>query len=272
MEVDENIISIKHISYSYYNKILALDDISLDIKQGGITAVIGANGSGKTTLLQVIDGLLYPDAGKIFFKDKEISKQAFKDKDFVRYFRKRVGYVFSDPDTQLFCPTVIDELAYGPVQLGLNDHDIMKRVSEIMEMLGIEALKQRSPYMLSDGEKKKIAIGSILTMNPEVLLFDEPTNGLDPRTQAFLVELILALNDAGKTIVIATHDLSLVNELHSKVAIFSENHRIEKIGEVEEILSDETLLLKVNLIHKHEHYHGTTAHTHIHSHFLFHKH
>jgi len=109
-------------------------------------------------------------------------------------------------------------------------------------------------------------------MNPEVLLLDEPTSGLDPKTQVFLLELILALNEAGKVIVIATHDLSLVDELQARVAVLSEEHRVAKIGSAEEILGDEDLLLKVNLIHEHVHYHGKNAHTHIHSHYLFHRH
>jgi cobalt/nickel transport system ATP-binding protein len=126
--------------------------------------------------------------------------------------------------------------------------------------------------MLSSGEKKRVALGAVLTMNPDVLLLDEPTNGLDPRTQCQLVELVLALNEVGKTIVVATHDLSLVSELHTRVAVLSEEHRIERIGSSDEILSDEKLLLKVNLVHEHMHYHGTTVHRHIHSHYLFHRH
>ena len=139
-------------------------------------------------------------------------------------------------------------------------------------MLEIDDLAARPSYMLSAGEKKRVAIGSVLTMNPQVLLLDEPTNGLDPRTQVYLVELIFALNEAGKTIVIATHDLSLVSELRCRVAVLSEEHTIEKTGEADELLYDEKLLLKVNLIHEHLHYHGGTAHRHIHSHYLFHRH
>jgi cobalt/nickel transport system ATP-binding protein len=141
-----------------------------------------------------------------------------------------------------------------------------------MEMLDIENLKDRPSYMLSGGEKKKVAIGSVLTMNPEVLLLDEPTNGLDPRTQCFLVELLLALNEAGKTLVIATHDLSLVDELQARVGVLSEDHRIEKIGNVDEILGDNDLLLRVNLIHEHIHRHRSIAHRHVHSHYLLHRH
>jgi len=269
---NRQIIRIENISYSYYGKIPALVDVSLSIKEGERFAVIGANGSGKSTLLQIMNGLIYPSSGSVFFRDNEVSEKTLKDKGFLRSFRETVGYVFQDSDVQLFCPTVLDELLYGPMQLGINEDEAMDRAFEVMQMLNIENLKDRPSYMLSGGEKKRVSIGSVLTMNPEVLLFDEPTNGLDPRTQCFLVELILSLSEAGKTIVIATHDLGLVDELHSRTAVLSEEHRIEKVGQAEEILKDEELLLKVNLVHEHMHCHGPLAHRHIHSHYLFHKH
>lgn len=195
-----------------------------------------------------------------------------KDQRFLRRFRGQVGYVFQDSDAQLFCPTVLDELMFGPLQLGLDEKEARSRSDQILEMLEIEGLAQRPSYMLSSGEKKRVALGAVLTMNPDVLLLDEPTNGLDPRTQCQLVELVLALNEAGKTIVVATHDLSLVSELHARVAVLSEEHRIERIGSSDEVLSDEKLLLEVNLVHEHMHYHGTIVHRHIHSHYLFHRH
>jgi cobalt/nickel transport system ATP-binding protein len=154
----------------------------------------------------------------------------------------------------------------------MSEEEGMKRAFEVMQMLNIERLKDRPPYMLSAGEKKKVAIGSVLTMNPEILLFDEPTNGLDPRTQVFLVELMLALNESGKTIVLATHDLGLVAELGARVVVLSEDHRIEKMGSADQILGDQDLLLRVNLIHEHAHLHGKTKHAHLHSHYQFHKH
>jgi len=268
----ENIIRLENMSYSYHDRIPALSDISLEINAGDSIAIIGANGSGKSTLLQIMNGLFYPSAGRFFYRGNEVSEKSLKGKGFLRFFRERVGYVFQDPDTQLFCPTVLDELLYGPLQLELDEKESLNRAFEVMEMLAIENLKDRPSYMLSGGEKKKVAIGSVLTMNPEVLLLDEPTNGLDPRTQCFFVELILALHESGRTIVVATHDLSLVDELQSSVAVLSEEHRIEKIGKTEEVLNDEDLLLRVNLIHEHMHSHGTVAHKHIHSHFFFHKH
>lgn len=268
----DNIISIENISYSYYDRIPAVNNISLDIKEGERFAIIGANGTGKSTLLQIMNGIIHPSKGIVKFRGKEVSEQRLKHRNFLKFFRERVGYVFQDSDIQLFCPTVLDELLYGPLQLEIRESEAMDRAFEVLKMLEIEELRDRPSYMLSGGEKKKVAIGSVLTVNPEVVLFDEPTNGLDPRTQCFLVELMLALSEAGKTIVIATHDLSLVAELETKVALLSEEHKIEKVGGSDDILNDEELLLKANLIHEHLHFHGDKSHKHRHSHYFFHKH
>ncbi|RJQ45885.1 MAG: ABC transporter ATP-binding protein [Nitrospiraceae bacterium] len=268
----DNIIQFKDISYLYYNRIPALSGITLDIREGERFAIIGANGSGKSTILQIMNGLIPQSGGNFYFRGNEVTERALRDKAFLRFFRERVGYVFQDSDVQLFCPTVLDELLYGPLQFEMSEEEALERAEEVMQMLNIENLKDRPSYMLSGGEKKRVAIGSALMMNPEALLLDEPTNGLDPRTQCFLVELMLALSQAGKTLVIATHDLSLIAEMHAQVALLSEDHRIEKIGPAEEILRDDDLLLKVNLIHEHMHYHGREAHKHRHSHYFFHKH
>lgn len=268
----EKIISLENIGYSYYGRIPALCDVSLSVKEGERFAIIGANGTGKSTLLQIMSGLVHQSEGKVSFRGNEVSEKALRNRSFLKYFRQRVGYVFQDSDVQLFCPTVIDELLYAPLQLEITEQEAMDRAVEVMQMLDIEHLKDRPSYMLSGGEKKRVAIGSVLTMNPEVILFDEPTNGLDPRTQCYLVELMLSLSEAGKTIVLATHDLSLVAELETEVALLSEEHRIEKIGASDDILKDEDLLLKANLIHEHLHFHGTKQHRHLHSHYFFHKH
>ena len=272
MDTTNNIFKLDQVSFRYYDHFLALDQVSLSIGTGDLFAVIGSNGSGKSTLLQIIGGLLHPEGGSVFFRDRLVTEKTLRDKSFLKFFRERVGFVFQEADVQLFCPTVLDELLYGPLQLDLAETEARARAEEVMEMLKISDLRQRPSYMLSGGEKKRVAIGAVLTMNPEVLLFDEPTNGLDPKTQVFLLELLLALNEAGKTIIISTHDLSLVGELQAQVAVLSEEHRLVKTGSAEEILRDEELLLRVNLIHEHIHYHGQTAHSHIHSHYLFHKH
>ncbi len=268
----EEIIRLEGVSYNYYDHVPAVCDINLAIREGEKYAIIGANGSGKSTLLQIMNGLIHQSQGKFFFRGREVSEQALRDKGFLRFFRERVGYVFQDSDVQLFCPTVLDELLYGPLQLEISEEEALDRAFEIMGILKIENLKDRPSYMLSGGEKKKVALGSVLTMNPEVLLFDEPTNGLDPRTQCFLVELMFALSEAGKTLVIATHDLALVDDLHTTVALLSEAHKIEKLGASDDILSDEELLLSVNLVHEHTHYNGPATHKHKHSHYFFHKH
>jgi cobalt/nickel transport system ATP-binding protein len=268
----ERILAVEKVSYSYYGGIPALSDVSLDVEEGEKFAVIGANGSGKSTLLRILDGLIHPSSGKVFFKGHEVTAGSLKDKGFLRFFREGVGYLFQDSDVQLFCPTALDELLFGPLQLGVDKKEAMERARQIMGMLEIENLKDRPSYMLSGGEKKKVALGSVLTMNPEALLLDEPTNGLDPRTQCFLMEWIFKLSEAGKTILISTHDLTLVGEFQPTVAVISEGHGIEKVGSADEILQDEDLLLKVNLIHEHMHYHGQTAHTHRHSHYMYHRH
>jgi cobalt/nickel transport system ATP-binding protein len=267
-----NIFELENVSYSYYQRFPALKEISFSIGQGECFAVIGSNGSGKSTLLQMLAGLLHPQTGGILFCGDEVSERTLKQESFRRSFRSRVGFIFQDSDVQLFCPTVFDELIFGPLQLGLCEEEASGRADEILRMLKIDGLRDRPTHMLSGGEKKRVALGCVLTMNPDILLFDEPTNGLDPRTQVFLLELMLALNEAGKTIIIATHDLGLVGEIQARVAALSEDHRIKRIGGAHDILRDEELLLRVNLVHEHTHYHDGRKHSHIHSHYLFHKH
>jgi cobalt/nickel transport system ATP-binding protein len=268
----EPVLKAENVSYSYHGLLPALVDMSLSIAPGERFAIIGSNGSGKSTLLQILNGLVPPDSGRVLYKGGEVSEKSLRNEGFLRSFRQGVGFVFQDSDIQLFCPTVLDELLFGPTQLGLGEKASMDRACEAMLMLGIEGLRDRPSYMLSGGEKKKVAIGSVLTMNPEVLLLDEPTNGLDPKTQCFLIELMQQLNEAGKTIVFATHDLMLVSEMECSVAVLSEEHRVEGVGRAEDVLQDQDLLLKVNLIHEHMHSHDGSKHRHLHSHYLFHKH
>ncbi len=268
----EDVLRLEQVHYNYQASLPALTDISFAVGEGERFAVIGANGSGKSTLLQILGGLKYPTAGRVFFRGHEVSEKTLRDRGFLRYFREGVGYIFQDSDVQIFCPTVLDELLFGPLQLGLEEKEATDRAFDVMSMLCIENLRDRPSYMLSGGEKKRVAIGAVLTMNPQVLLLDEPTNGLDPRTKCSLIELIFALNAAGKTILISTHDLSLIDEFQPTVAVLSEEHRLEKIGPSEEILYDEELLLKVNLIHEHMHYHGRVSHAHRHAHRAAHQH
>jgi cobalt/nickel transport system ATP-binding protein len=268
----EEVFRTENISYRYNKTHVALENVSFSIQKGEIFSVIGSNGSGKSTLLHLLAGLFSAEEGKVMYKNDLISEDSLKAEEFNRYFRESVGYIFQNSDSQLFCPTVFDELVFAPLQAGNNKETAFGRAEEVMKMMNIDCLRSRPTYMLSGGEKKRVAIGSILTMNPEVILFDEPMSGLDPKNRSFLIELIFQLNEAGKTIVIATHHLELADHLQSRVAVLSEQHKMERIGQAEEVLSDIEFLIRMNLIHEQLHRHGSKQHKHIPPNFLFHKH
>lgn len=268
----EDIISLKNIDYSYYGKIPALKNINLSVKKGEMVAIIGLNGSGKSTLLHIINALLFPDSGEFLFNGNPVSEKSLNDKKFGIKLRQSMGYIFQNPEIQLFCPTVFDELLFAPLQLNLPIETAEERAEQTLSFLGIEYLKDRPVLMLSGGEKKKVAIASVLTMNPDILLIDEPLSSLDPKTQTFFIDLLLELNHAGKTIVFTTHHLDLIDHLQPRVAVLSEEHTIQKTGTASEILNDEEFLISVNLIHEHVHKHENEVHRHYHSHYVFHKH
>ena len=268
----EDIISLKNIDYSYYGRIPALKNVNLSVKKSEMFAVIGLNGSGKTTLLHIINALVSPDSGDVFIEGKPVNGKSLSDKSFGIKFRQRMGYIFQNPDIQLFCPTVFDELMFGPLQIDLSPEVARERAEQTLSYLSIGYLKERPVYMLSGGEKKRVAIASVLTMNPDILLVDEPLSSLDPKNQTFFIELLLELNHAGKTIIFTTHQLDLIEHLQPRVAVLSEEHTICKTGTATEILNDEELLISVNLIHEHIHKHGMEEHKHYHSHYVFHKH
>ena len=266
------LFELNDIGYHYVQGQPALSGINLAVHEGELLSVIGSNGSGKSTLLNILCGLTFPDEGSIAFKGKTLNEKSLKNGLFNQEFRSSVGYVFQNSDAQLFCPTVFDELLFGPLQLKMSREAAFTRAEEIMEMLHIADLRNRPVYMLSSGEKKRVAIGAVLIANPEVLVIDEPMSGLDPKTRSFLIELIFALNQAGKTVILATHHLELVNHLQSRVVVLSEKHTIEKSGSSEEILADTGLLLWTNLIAEYPHRHDGTIHKHLSSGFLFHTH
>jgi cobalt/nickel transport system ATP-binding protein len=268
----EDIISLKNANYSYYGKIPALKNINLSIKKGEMFSIIGLNGCGKTTLLHIINALVFPDSGDVLFEGNPVTRKSLSDVSFGMQFRQRMGYIFQNSEIQLFCPTVFDELLFGPLQLNLPIETAMERAEQTISFLGIRYLKDRPVYMLSGGEKKRVAIASVLTMNPDILLVDEPLSSLDPKTQTFFIELLIELNRAGKTIIFTTHHLDLIDHLQPRVAVLSEEHTIIKTGLASEILGDEELLIGVNLIHEHVHKHGDEEHRHFHSHYRFHKH
>jgi len=273
--MDEAIFDLRNVSYSYLGKINALKDVSFKVLPGEQICIMGANGSGKSTLLAIMDALVFPTFGEFRAFSNIVTEEIFdsiKDNDFRRYFRKKVGFVFQNSDVQLFSSTVFEELAFGPLQLDLSKEEVRSRVEEAMEMMEIARLRERAPHTLSGGEKKKVCIASVLVNNPDVLLLDEPTAGLDPRTQLWLIEFLQELAEAGKTIITATHDLDIIEQISKRSVVIGEDHSIKVDRGTSAVINDLELLLATNLIHKHMHRHGAIAHQHVHAHEKEHGH
>lgn len=260
------IFELKGVDFSYLGKYPALRGIDINIGRGEKISVIGANGSGKSTLLHLLDGLIFPDKGSIKAFGIELRESAFGDEDFTRNFRLKVGLVFQNPDIQLFCPTVKEDIVFGPLQLGVGKDEIEKRLEGILDIPGVRGLLDRSPHQLSIGEKRKVAIASTLMVNPDVILLDEPTAGLDPLTTRHIIDMLMQANEAGKTIITSTHDLHIVEEISDKVYVFSQEKRIIRSGPSHEILKDIELLKANNLVHIHSHRHEGKVHIHPHLH------
>jgi cobalt/nickel transport system ATP-binding protein len=260
------VFELDKVSFSYPDGVPALCDVTLGVAVGERLALLGANGSGKSTLLKVLAGLAWPSGGEIRAFGAPLTASLLKDEAQAHVFRRRVGVVFQSADVQLFNPTVRDEVAFGPLHLGLERAEVEQRVADTLQLLGIEALAERPPYRLSGGEKKKVALAAVLAGGPEVLLFDEPTAGLDPRTQDWLIDLLQRLHVAGKTLVLATHQLAELPRLADRALVLAEDHRVAADLSVDALLGDHELLLRVNLIHEHAHSHGRLMHTHAHSH------
>lgn len=265
----EPLFNIEKVNYYYDNRHIGLKDITMQIQSGESLAILGANGSGKSTLLKIMAGLAFPSKGSVTALGRPLTQDTLSS-EFAAFFRSKVGFVFQEADLQIFCPTVWDEIAFGPLQLDIPKDEVKQRVEDVLDMLDIRPLKDRQPHHLSGGEKKKVAIGSVLSLNPDILLLDEPTNGLDPRTQVWLFELLDELRRLKKTVIMATHDLSIVEDLAGRVVVLSEEHSIVSDGKPAEILKDKDLLLKVNIIHEHAHRHGDIIHVHSHGPFAGH--
>jgi cobalt/nickel transport system ATP-binding protein len=257
---------LRAVGHAYRSGGAALSGIDLTVESGQHVAVVGANGSGKSTLLKMLDGLVFPTSGEIIAFGAPLTEDALEDAAFRRDFRSRVGFVFQDADVQLFCASVLDELAFGPLQLGLPEAEVRRRVHDVAEHLRIEKLLDRAPYSLSGGEKKRVAIASVIAMEPHVLLLDEPTNALDPRSQVWLLDVLDEWRREGRTVVMATHDLTAAAEAADRIVVLSEDHTVVADGAPEEVLVQRDLLLSVNLIHEHTHRHASTAHRHAHAH------
>lgn len=259
-------IEIKDVCYSYLEGIKALNNINLHISKGESVSFLGPNGSGKSTLLKLINGIITPESGIYKFNNEEINHKKLQDVKFSKSFHQKLGFVFQNSDAQLFCADVFDEIAFGPRQMNMDENEVSKRVDDCLALLNIQDLKHRQPYHLSGGEKRKVAFACVLALNPEVLVLDEPMNGIDPRTQRRLVELIVKLNKNGKTLITSTHNIELVQEISERSVLFDENHSIAADMPTQKLLEDIELLKKVNLVDEYYHRHDGGEHGHFHIH------
>ncbi|MGB9458065.1 MAG: energy-coupling factor ABC transporter ATP-binding protein [Bryobacteraceae bacterium] len=255
-----------HLTYRY-DRLTAIEDLSISIAEGSRVALVGANGSGKSTLLRILDGLYFGQQGTVRFRGEELSEDRFADDEFAFSFRRQVGLVFQNPEVQLFSPTVFDEVAFGPLQLRWPKSEVRKRVGETLERFGIAHLKDRVPHRLSGGEQKRVALASVLVLNPAVLLLDEPTAALDPRSQSQMIDLLVEWGGGAKSVITATHHLGDLADIADRCLVL-DGGRVVAEGPPAEILRDAELLERTNLVHAHRHRHRSGelhSHPHVHS-------
>lgn len=220
-------IKISNGAYTYGSQ-TGFHDVNLEINRGEAVCIMGPNGSGKTTLLKTIVGLFSLENGKYTFDGQEIDQKFLKDSTKIGPFYQKFGFVFQNSDIQLFNTSVADEIAFGPKHLGLSTAEIEQRVEDCLKLLRIERLRDRVPYHLSGGEQKLVAIASVLTMNPEIIILDEPYNGLSPKYRNLITQVIDQLHQAGKTIIISSHHFNQIRSMVDRIYVFSEEHTINR--------------------------------------------
>ncbi|HPF21585.1 MAG TPA: ABC transporter ATP-binding protein [Syntrophomonas sp.] len=260
------VMELDKISFRYEHEEWLFNNMSLTIEAGESICLLGANGSGKSTLLKLFCGLVFPSTGIYRAFEQEITEDLLEDNRFAQGFHRRIGFIFQNSDAQLFTSRVWDEVAFGPLQMGFSRAEVKRRVDDVLVMLNLQNLAGRSPHRLSGGEKKKVAVASTLVLNPEVIILDEPTNGLDPKTQRWMVELLMELNKHGRTIITSTHNLDLAHAISQRALVLSEEHCLIYDGDSHKALEDKQLLMAVNLIDEYCHVHGESQHSHLYKH------
>ena len=233
----ERAVYIENLTFSYPDKTPALENINLEVAEGQTLGVIGPNGAGKSTLLLHLNGILRGQ-GRIWIKGREVC-----EKNLVQ-IRRMVGIVFQDPDIQLFMPTVFEDVSFGPLNMGLPSLEVKKRVNEALAKVDMAGFSLRAPHHLSFGEKKRICLATVLSMQPEILALDEPTSNLDPRHRREFIDL---LREIKATKIIATHDLDLVKRLCSKTALLHKG-KLAAFGDTSQIIEDQPLLSSYDLL------------------------
>ena len=240
-------IELTDIRFAWPDTPPVLDGVSLSVREGEKLVLLGANGSGKSTLLKLMNGLVQPQSGAYRYGGEEVTPACLKGGAWARRFRSEVVLLFQHPEAMLFNPTVRDEIAYGPRQLGLSDAE--GRAGHWMAALGLEGLADKAPFTLSGGQKQKLALAAILA--------------LDPRASGWLVDFLL---DCGKTVIVSTHNLSMATELGERCLVLGEGGRPLYDGPLREALHDRALLESANLVHRHRHRHDGVEHAHTHTH------
>ena len=249
-------LEVQNIKYSYNKDYQALKGVSLKVEKGEMVALLGKNGAGKSTLFLHLNGIYEPDEGKVFIDGEELKydkksllkfrqKVGIVKKSLLK-FRQKVGIVFQNPDDQIFAPTVEEDVAFGPLNLKLPMEEVQKRVTESLARVGMSGFEKKAPHHLSGGQKKRVAIAGILAMQPEIMVLDEPTAGLDPQGVRGLSKLLKELNDEGITIIISTHEVDLVPNYAKKVFVLVDGLLIAE-GTPKEIFAQPEILDQANL-------------------------
>jgi len=235
--MSHHIVAANQLSFLYADGTEALSGLSFSIHHGESVAIVGANGAGKSTLLLHLNGTLTPAAGQVRIGDYQLTKATLAE------VRRTVGMVFQDPDDQLFMPTVEEDVAFGPLNLGLTTQEVEQRVCDALQRVNAEHLRHRPPFRLSGGEKRAVAIATVLSMSPDILVMDEPTTGLDPYGRRRLIEMLHGFHH---TKIIATHDLDLVLDLCPRTIVMHQG-RIAADGPTLELFKDQELLNRCHL-------------------------
>ena len=235
-------LEVKNIKYAYNSEYQALKGVSLKVERGEMVALLGKNGAGKSTLFLHLNGIYEPDEGQVFIDGEELKY----DKKSLLKFRQKVGIVFQNPDDQIFAPTVEEDVAFGPLNLGLSMEEVQDRVEYALARVGMSGYEKKAPHHLSGGQKKRVAIAGILAMKPEVMVLDEPTAGLDPQGVVDLSKLLRELNDEGITIIISTHEVDLVPNYANRVFVLVDGLLIAE-GTPKEIFAKPEILEQANL-------------------------
>lgn len=219
-------IELSNVTYKYNDGTLALDNINLKLTAGKCYCLTGPNGSGKSTLFRILNGLSFPTKGKYIFDGTEITEKYLHNKKNAVAFHSRIGYLFQNSETQLFTRSVEDEIAFGLYQLELPEDEVHKRTEHFLEALSLSDMRHRAPFNLSGGEKKRCALAAVLAMEPDVLILDEPLNGLDEDGEKFVLECIRNLKSPDRLIIVASHNSQFVEEISDETIRLDKDHHI----------------------------------------------